>query len=444
MVHNELQPMDHFQTRVAAPLSSDDLQTVTLLYQPLIGPEAFTLYQHLWTMTGTQQVEYSHYTLMNALSLSINRIFEARAHLEAIGLLRTWRSDSGETRTFYYEVQKPLSPQSFFADPLLSVFLWNKVGDQGFKNLEKRYLPSNTWKSSALEVTRTFTDVFQPNLKNTRATRDIRQPKTQNYEFEHEFDFQLLLDGLSEHLLPRKLLTTDIKQLIAKLAFLYSFSPLDMQKIILLAVEDPTKISPERLKKSCEDYFKLHAREQVGLQSIKTPEVQRENSPESASPKLSKEQEYLVYLEESAPLDVLRDSAGGKEPFPADVELVNRFATVYEMPVGVINVLIQYVMLRTDMKLTKSFAEKIASHWVRKNVKTAKEAMELARKEHTQYMKWKNGETAQSASGKPYKRQEKVPDWLDQKPKASKVDDSIDIEAERQKLLAEISATKGR
>ena len=89
MLHKELQPMDAFRTSVAAPISTEDLQTLTLLYQPIIGPEAFTLYQQLWTFSDSMKTEYSHYSLMNAMSLTAQRIFEARAHLEAIGLLRT-------------------------------------------------------------------------------------------------------------------------------------------------------------------------------------------------------------------------------------------------------------------------------------------------------------------------------------------------------------------
>ena len=33
---------------------------------------------------------------------------------------------------------------------------------------------------------------------------------------------------------------------------------------------------------------------------------------------------------------------------------------------GVVNVLIYYVMLRSDMKLAKTYVEKIAGHWARK------------------------------------------------------------------------------
>lgn len=442
MLRNELQPMDAFRTSTPTSISNEDLQTLNLLYQPLVGPEAFTLYQLLWSMRDEMKEEHSHYTLMNALSLPIQRIFEARAHLEAIGLLRTWK-DQGEDRTFYYEIQRPLSPQAFFADPLLSVFLWNKVGDHVYQQVEARFQKNDKWKTKASEITRSFTDVFQPNLKLKKSSGRAVKTAVSSYDFDHDFDFDLLLEGLNEHLLPRKLLTVEVKKMIVKLAFLYSFSPLDMQKIIILAVDDPTHLSIDRLRKSCEDYFRLKGNSAVEIGSVTkaTPEA-----PKMEHTANSKEQELIHYLESTSPVEVLRHLSGGREPFPADVELVNRFVTVYEMPLGVVNVLIQYVMLRTDMKLTKSFAEKIASHWVRKQVKDAKTAMELARKEHAQYMKWKAGETTSSKASGPIKRQEKVPEWFYKKDQPQELTqaDSPDIEAERQKLLAEISATKGR
>ncbi len=58
----------------------------------------------------------------------------------------------------------------------------------------------------------------------------------------------------------------------------------------------------------------------------------------------------------------------------------------HKLPPGVVNVLIDFVMLKTDMKFTKGYVEKIAGHWARKQIKTVKEAMELAKKEHRTYL----------------------------------------------------------
>lgn len=45
-------------------------------------------------------------------------------------------------------------------------------------------------------------------------------------------------------------------------------------------------------------------------------------------------------------------------------------------------------MLRDDMKLSKSYVEKLAGHWSRKKVTTAREAMEFVKKEQHQYRQW--------------------------------------------------------
>ena len=48
--------------------------------------------------------EYTHYYLMNLLSMPLAPIFEARISLEAIGLLRTYVKIDGEARSFIYKL----------------------------------------------------------------------------------------------------------------------------------------------------------------------------------------------------------------------------------------------------------------------------------------------------------------------------------------------------
>lgn len=113
------------------------------------------------------------------------------------------------------------------------------------------------------------------------------------------------------------------------------------------------------------------------------------------------------------------------------------------MPIGVVNALLEYVMLTTDMKLPKKYVETIADHWVRKNVQTAKEAMELARQEHDKYTAWKNkpqtpNKTSQQSKGRSrYQREEKVPEWFYKRNENQEesTTSTIDFEKERQKIL---------
>jgi replication initiation and membrane attachment protein len=83
-----------------------------------------------------------------------------------------------------------------------------------------------------------------------------------------------------------------------------------------------------------------------------------------------------------------------------------------KLPPGVVNVLIHVVMIKTDMKLTKGYAEKIASHWARKGVQTVDEAMDLAIKENRQYIEWASGKKEKKSSNKKPTRTEMLPEWF--------------------------------
>ena len=107
------------------------------------------------------------------------------------------------------------------------------------------------------------------------------------------------------------------------------------------------------------------------------------------------------------------------------------------------------------MKLPRKYVEQVAEHWMRKNLKTAKEAMDLARKERDKYNKWKaESETSTSSSTRSKKpnytkkgRVEKVPEWFDNRQKAgegpaSSTQVSQDFEQERKRLLEKLGKLK--
>ena len=109
---------------------------------------------------------------------------------------------------------------------------------------------------------------------------------------------------------------------------------------------------------------------------------------------------------------MLRD-LNGKEPLSVDVQLAERLINTHDLPVGVVNVLLQYVHIRNDGKITNNYVERIASHWMNKKVATAKEAMEFSRKEHDKYMKWKNeGQKPATHKTRDNAREEMVPEWF--------------------------------
>lgn len=56
---------------------------------------------------------------------------------------------------------------------------------------------------------------------------------------------------------------------------------------------------------------------------------------------------------------------------------------------GVINVLLEFVLLVNGMKLNGRLVKKISSHWLKYEVTTIEQAIIFSRKEHRQYRAWK-------------------------------------------------------
>ncbi|WP_010288261.1 DnaD domain protein [Kurthia massiliensis] len=383
-LYRELQPVDRLSIRIPFPLSSYERKLVTLLYQPLIGPDAVSLYFMLWA-EGEDMIDtnLSHYHLMNALDMPIAKVFESRIALEAIGLLRSWRREDETMRSFIYDVMPPLDAKLFFDDPILSMFLYSKIGEHAYRTLRQRFIPKGSTTEGFKDVSRSFMDVYQP-VQQHMPPNDLQMStgveKPKDIPFDHKgFDFDALRQGLSEQLIPQNVLTVEVKALIAKLAFLYHLSPKDMQQIVMMSLDEMMQVSEAKLKKSASSYYKMTMSTEPPAMHQYVQVVEAAPEAEETEKPQTKKQELIEWFTKASPLDVLTNVAGGKKPFPKDVELAEDLVVQYDMEPQVVNVLLHYVCLRNGGKLNRKYIESIASHWRNTGVKTAEEAMELAK-----------------------------------------------------------------
>lgn len=444
-LYKELQPVDAYTIRLSHPFSDYDRQLLTLFYQPLIGSEAMSLFMTLWADAEQEASRvYNHYHLMNILTMPLGPVFEARISLEAIGLLRTSRKKNGDEREFIYELLSPLDAKAFFADPLLSTFLFSKIGEQAYRSLRARFVLDTGSEHDYEDVSRTFLDVYTPVQQGYSADVNeerqfVGRSEPSGVPFAQSgFDFDLLRSGLSEQMVPQAALSVVSRETIAKLAFLYSLTPLDMQKVIMMALDEDLKLPEERLRKAAAEFYKMNVTtEPPVLQKVFVQEL-----PKQQAELKSRGDERAYYLDNTPPIDILRELSG-KEPVSVDVQLAERLINTHGLSIGVVNTLLEFVYIRNDGKLTKNYVERIASHWMNKKIETAEQAMEIARQEHDQYMKWKS-EGQKPAAKRKSTREEKVPEWFQKKEETSQkktTQQSSDIEEERRKLLKELGVT---
>lgn len=427
----EMLPVDRYEVASNGLLYEYDRKVLTLLYQPLIGPIAYSLYMTLWSQIEENRVTSegsSHHALMNVMDSNLKQIYDARLKLEGIGLLSTYVRTEEGLRSFVYEIKPPLSPSQFFLDGMLNVYLYRKIGKNQFLKL-KRFFSDDHFleKDKGYEnVTRSFQEVFDSavpglssshmeedlRLENTRAYLDRGTPETIKVDEDH-FDFNLLFAGLSEVLVPKRAINKKVREAIAKLSFLYGIDPIQMKNIVISAVDESSEIQIDELRKSARDWYQLTYSDQLPLLIDKTQPIPYVTTKEE--PK-TQEEKLVQYLEKTSPRQLLIDISGGGEPSKSDLQIIEDVMFQQKLLPGVVNVLIQYVLLKTDMKLTKAYVDKIASHWARKRVQTVSEAMELAKKEHRQYLDWAEGkQEAKTTTRKKATRKESLPSWFDKK-----------------------------
>lgn len=378
----EILPVDRYIVSANGLLHEYDRKVLTLLYQPLIGHVCFSLYMTLWAELEENRLwseSSSHHSLMTLMGINLKEIYMARLKLEGIGLMKCYVRNDDDFRSFIYELLPPLTPEQFFLDGMLNIYLYRKIGKNQFNRLKRFFSDQKIpERNDYKEITKPFQDVFAsapPSAfqLNKDASNDnfpadghvfIGRKEQEGIQIdESTFNFELLQAGLQESIVPKKALNRKVKEAISNLAFLYGIDAIQMKNIVISAVTADNEIDIEELRKAARDWYQFEHNDQLpALVDRVQPVIYHSGSSE---PK-SKEEELILYFETTSPRQLLKDLSGGAEASNADLKIIEEIMFNQKLLPGVVNVLIQYVMLKTDMKLTKGYVEKIASHWARK------------------------------------------------------------------------------
>ncbi|MFD0590764.1 DnaD domain protein [Paenibacillus sp. GCM10027627] len=131
-------------------LSSLNYKMLSLIYQPMVGAFAISLYQQLYHGIAEDRSGYSaletHRKLFLGLGLEMNEksrrfVIEQTSKLEAVGLLATSRLAMPDQSDIIYEYElvQPLSPSEFFRNMHLAMLLRDKVGKYAVISLRESF-----------------------------------------------------------------------------------------------------------------------------------------------------------------------------------------------------------------------------------------------------------------------------------------------------------------
>ncbi|MDN4527482.1 replication initiation and membrane attachment family protein [Fictibacillus fluitans] len=450
----EIVPVDTYEVQFSGYLHDVDRKVLTMLYQPLIGAFAYSLYMTFWCDAEMEaENPQTHQRLMNVTQFSLKDIIAARKKLEAIGLLKTYKKEENESKLFLYELQTPLSPAAFFNDGVLNIYLYNRLGKSKYCEMRDHFVREEAEADDFEEVTASFSDIFaslHPSEMTTGTYSEIqegangrltdRMPgRTLDISAE-EFDFDLLVSSISSFILPKEVITPAIREAIVKLAYVYQMEPLEMSRQIQSAYHIHGELTEENLRKEVQKWYRIENNNQLPQMALRT---QPHGLKTMSAEPVTEEEKMIKYFEEVSPFQLLEHQSGTR-PAEADLNIVSYLILEQKLTPGVVNVLIDYVLKTNDLKLTRSFVEKIASHWARKKVKTVPEAMALARSEQKKYKDWQERKNTSFQRNTSQRKAPRLPDWLkEENAPAEKSSPNINEEEEQnqqwlENLLKEI------
>lgn len=427
MMNVTLLPADTFVVVNKTILTDYDKKLIINLYQPIIGALAANLYFSLWAYLDKSEIfslEWTHHHLMTNTQLALDTILASREKLEGIGLLKTYYK-KGSVNNYIYELYAPLNAYEFFNNPILNTSLLSNIGQAEFEKIISYYRLPNLNLTEYENITSSFSDVYYAvNSPTSDYYGDIKANNKGKIIISDKINLNEMLALIPEEQINLRLINKEIKDTILKLAYIYSFNNEQMQEIIMNSIDEKRKINIELLKKNSEKYYKF---ENAGtLPTIiykKQPEYLRKNISDT-----SKKSKIIYQFETVSPYEFLTSKNGGIKPSVADLNIVAYLLVDLNMMPGVVNVLIDYVLKINDNKLNRTFVETIASQWLRSNIKTVEEAMNIAGKEYKK--RQKITETKIKT-----KKEIKKPDWFDKNINADVA--TLEEQEEMQKMLSE-------
>lgn len=376
-----LYPADIYQVVDKSLLSENDKLVLNMLYMPIIGSMAVSLYLKLQVEARNTLIssELTHHHLMTSMGTTLDNLKEARLKLEGIGLLKTY-FHSDEVNSYVYELYSPVSASEFFSHPIFNVVLYNNVGKTEYNRLFDYFKIPHLSLKDYEEITVSFDSVYK-SRNYTLMELDEGEVISKNkllLKYELDFDFDLMVSSLPKEMFNEKCLNKSMKELIINLSFLYEIDPVAMADIARASLTEKGNIDKEELRRNTRKYYQFN-------NDNRLPSLLFKSQPEylkSASGDNSRRGRIIRVFENHTPYEFLKAKYKGSKPTPRDMSILEELLQDVKLNPAVINVLIDFTLRTNNNKLVKSYIETIAGQWKRSNIETASEAMDIAEREY--------------------------------------------------------------
>ena len=244
--------------------SYEHIKALSLLYKPIIGDSAFSIYLSFYSLVDMQKGESITFDisfLTNILNTTILKFDESLSRLEALLLVQRYIKSEKGLDEYIIRLNTPVLARGFKENDLLLTHLATSVGEKNidllFDSFHLKYTNLDDYK----DISKSFTDMFKyivPKdiyLKNNlRGLGSSSIPKIDN-----SFDFDKFYDLIPENLKKRnsQFLDKVYQENLINIAFIYSFDEEEMARVYEIATNNYQSLAPTKiaLSSSAKNYF---------------------------------------------------------------------------------------------------------------------------------------------------------------------------------------------
>ena len=323
------------EVRCIEHLSSEQRQSLNLLYGPLMGKNSICLYEFLGSIQNLVELEDVYLLLnMNASQFDI-----ARNHLEQYHLIETYVCEADMLILLY----APLLPDSFLCHETYSRLYLASVGAKCFDKVKAMLYKDKTVSSSYTKVESPL-DVSILDAWNE--SKEIAFEKVKpTIKQKYDFDFATLFKGM-DRIFPVRLRTSENLDRIAEMAKIYGIDAKDMRKYVQRSTNPSTHV------------FDLEKLKDMVMRNRKVMKVSKDP--------------YKM-----SPVKFLQNKQNGIPVVKSDQALIERLCKEFQFPIEVVNTLIEYTLRQTNQQFSRNYVEKVAASWVRLGVDSRQKALEI-------------------------------------------------------------------
>lgn len=358
-------------------LADQDYKVMSLLYQPLLGMDAHSLYLTLYHLNGRFQ-GMTHQAFFDLVDLKQAEFLKMRNKLEALNLLEVYQAGD----QYIYYLKTPLTAQQFLLDTIFGSYLQSEIGDELLNSITEFFQMEKPDFSQYQNITKPFDSMYEVKQLSLLKLDKTFKGRTHNGGsiINNQFDYHKFIDGLPERLKQAQLLNQNRQKQISKIAYVYQFSVQEMIEVYTEAAKSREIVSFPVLNHRAKLYYES---------KNQTLEITEKDLPQADI--ISQLPPQIIIQKYS------KTNAQGMALSTA-TSLLER----NHVDPGLINVILIFILKHKEGVLPNlKYMETVLHDWLNKGIRTAEDAIKYTQELETS---WKR---------KPQRQRVAEPDWMD-------------------------------